>query len=82
MFSWIDMIGPMRWLRRRKAYRVLVHTTEDQSIEGVMVYAAADGLVLRHARYHPADSAPISLHGETWIPREKIAFVQSLHPPA
>lgn len=64
------------WLRRQLAHSVLVHTTTDQSIAGVLEEVARDGLILRAARFLDSSDAEIPLAGETFIPREKIALVQ------
>jgi hypothetical protein len=63
------------WLRRQLAHSVVVHTTTDASISGILEFQAHDGIVLRAARFLEG-SDQISLGGETFIPREKIALVQ------
>ena len=64
------------WLRRQLAASVVVHTTTDQSIAGVLEETARDGVILRAARFLDSPDAEVPLAGETFIPREKIAFVQ------
>lgn len=64
------------WLRHQLAHSVLVHTTSDQSIAGVLEEVARDGVILRAARFLDSSDAQVPLAGETFIPREKIALVQ------
>lgn len=68
------------WLRQRTLARILVHTTDDKTIEGVLDTVARDGVVLIAGRYLEGD-AKVELAGETFIPREKIAFVQVAEAP-
>jgi hypothetical protein len=64
-----------RWIRHRMAHRVYVHTTDDRTIEGVIVSEWRDGLSLGDARYHESSGA-VSMAGEVFIPREKVLFIQ------
>lgn len=66
------------WLTRTITDRVLVHTADDVSIEGILAATAKDGLVLVHATYLDAGGARIDLSGKTFIPRSKVKFVQVL----
>jgi hypothetical protein len=68
------------WLRRQLATSVVVHTTTDQSIAGVLEGTARDGIILRAARFLDSGDAQVPLAGETFIPRERIQFVQVIPP--
>ncbi len=68
-----------RWLRRRVATLVRIHTTTDQSIEGLLKVAAADGLVLTSARFLSGEGS-VDLPGDTFVPRERVSLVQVLAP--
>lgn len=61
------------WLRKRRAKRVIVHTSDDQSIEGTVREVSCDGIVLTAALL--VDGAH-ALAGDVWIPRSKIVLVQ------
>lgn len=71
------MIG---WLRRRMLRRVVVQTTNDSSIEGVLWKIGRDGIVLYSARLL-SESGPVALDGDTFIPKAKVHFVQVLSRP-
>lgn len=70
------------WLKRRVARRVLVHTIDEHTFEGLLVVVAGDGLVLRAARH--IDEGPdgktvaTPLQGEVWIDRLQVRLVQVL----
>ncbi len=64
------------WLRRQLAVSVIVHTTSDQSIAGVLEEVARDGVILRAARFLDSSEAQVPMAGETYIPRSKIQMVQ------
>ena len=55
-----------------------MHTTDDRSIDGLLVATMPDWLVLRSARL--LDDHHTELGGEIRIPRDKVLFVQ--YPPA
>lgn len=65
------------WWRRKVHDRVIVHTTDDRSLCGVLVAVYGSELVLGHAEYLHAAGRE-ALEGEVAIPRDRIAFVQSL----
>lgn len=67
----------MRWLKRLTAKTVIVHLADDQSIRGVLWAVYTDCLVLRHAAYL-APSAVQKLDGEVVIPRERVAWMQTV----
>ena len=53
-----------------------VHTKDDQTLEGLLVLASVDGLVLWSATL--VDKQPVSLAGEVFVPRENVRFVQTV----
>jgi hypothetical protein len=57
--------------------RVIVHTHDDRSIEGLLVTVAADGLVLRTAKLLSKGKA-VSMGGEVFLYRQEIAMVQTV----
>lgn len=61
------------WLRRRSGRRVVVHTSDGASLEGVLMVTATDGLVLAWTRHLDAE---LDLSDQVWVPRERIAFIQ------
>ena len=69
---------PEPWLRAATLRRVIVHTTEDRSFEGLIGLVSPDGLVLRAAKLLEGGRST-SLGGEIFIPRSQVLFVQG--PP-
>lgn len=65
-----------RWLTQHLARRVIVHTTEGQSLEGLLTTNASDGLVMTAAIFLDSSTDPVQLAGTIWVPREKLAFLQ------
>lgn len=65
-----------RWLKRVLRKRIIVHTRDDHSIEGVLWEQTRDGIILRAASLLGDGQQKTSMAGETWIPRENIAFAQ------
>ena len=65
------------WLDRHTAERVIVHTTEDQTLDGLLREVTRDGLVL--ATVTLVDHA-VDVAGDVWVPREKVAMIQ--RPPS
>jgi hypothetical protein len=66
-----------QWLSRVLKKRIVVHTRDDKSIQGVLMEQLADGVILRAALLLRDGSAPPTpMAGETWIPRENVAFAQ------
>lgn len=64
------------WYAAKTGRQILVHTTEDASIEGVLMQVSPDGLMLMAVRYLSETGAP-NLAGEVFIPREKVVLVQA-----
>lgn len=70
-----------RWIREKRAYRLLVHTLHGDSIDGILTIEAADGLVLEDATLHPAENGRASsLAGPVFIPRETVRLIQTAPP--
>lgn len=67
------------WVKKRLACFVVVHTTDDRTIEGVLETDARDGLVLAGASYVETGGNKIALDGQVFVPAEKVSFVQRPH---
>jgi hypothetical protein len=75
--------SPVDWLARLTLRRVIVHTCDDQSIEGLVELAGAEGVLLRDAKMLGTKS--VELAGEIYVARGNVSFVQvagSPSPPA
>ncbi len=66
------------WLRRRTKRRVLVHTADDLSITGVLMWTGREGVVLTMSTMPGDNSEPVDLAGDQWVPAARIRFVQVL----
>lgn len=64
------------WLDRVMRKRIIVHTRQDQSIEGTLMEQTEDGLILRAAKLLLPDGKATSMAGECFVPRENVAFAQ------
>ncbi len=64
------------WLRRRTKRRVLVHTVDDLSIAGVLMWTGREGVVLTMSTMRGDDSEDVELAGDQWISADRIRFVQ------
>ena len=67
---------PARWLDRVSARKVLVHLKTDQTIDGLLVWNLADGVVLRAASMVSAGGGSTPMAGEVFIPHENVLLVQ------
>ncbi len=67
---WWDRRG---WLMRRRSERLLVHTTDGQSIEGLLRETGPDGLVLASPRLVDSD---VTLAGDLFVPKAKVLMIQ------
>jgi hypothetical protein len=67
------------WLEARTFTRIIAHTTDDKSIEGLLDHVGPDGITLRTAKL--LGNTPTEMAGEVWIPRSKVRFVQSVPEP-
>ncbi|MEM9465283.1 MAG: LSm family protein [Actinomycetota bacterium] len=67
------------WIEERTHRRVLIHTTDESSFEGILVAVDADALVLADAKSLDGE-VPIELAGEQWFDRDRIKFLQVVAP--
>lgn len=65
--------GGRTWLEEATRTRVLVNTIDGQTIEGSLVRADADGIVVDAARHADAQQ---TIAGVAFIPRERVSWVQ------
>lgn len=63
-----------KWLSRQYSRRVIVHTTQDTSIEGTLLSTTVDGVVLRAAKL--LDAEPTELGGDVFVPVAQMHFIQ------
>lgn len=66
-----------RWLEQATHRRVLVHTTSDDSVEGILQLAAEDGLLLWGAQMVVKGNR-VKLDGEVFVPKGQVRFVQTV----
>lgn len=67
------------WLRAVTFDIVIVHTTDERSIQGLLAAVTDHELVLEHAKYLTgANSADLA--GRVMVPRARVAFVQRPNP--
>jgi hypothetical protein len=64
------------WFKTVLKKRILVHTRNDQSIEGVLMERTRDGIILRASKLLRAEGRETPMAGEVFVPRENIAFAQ------
>lgn len=64
------------WFSKVLKKKVIVHTKDSQSIEGVLMDQSADGLILRASSLLGEGGRKTSMAGETFVPRENVAFAQ------
>lgn len=64
------------WLNARVTRRVIVHTRDDRSFEGILEAVHPDGVVLAAARFLPDDGEPIDMAGRVYVPRDRVEAVQ------
>jgi hypothetical protein len=65
-----------QWFRQVLKKKIVVHTRNDQSVEGVLTMLARDGVILRAAALLGGDGKRTTMAGEVFVPRENIAFAQ------
>lgn len=70
-------MNPVRMMRRLVTETVVVHTTAQTSLRGVLVGDYRDAVVLAHATYLGADTT-VDVDGEAVIPKAQIAWIQRL----
>lgn len=64
------------WLSRVLKRKIIVHTRESQSIEGILWEQSRDGVILRAAKLLGENGTATSMAGEVFVPRENVAFAQ------
>lgn len=65
-----------QWFARVSKKKVIVHTKDSQSLEGVLMEQTADGIILRAASLLRDGGGKTSMAGEVFVPRENVAFAQ------
>jgi hypothetical protein len=55
---------------------IIINTSEDRSIQGVLVLTTTEHLVLRKAKLLDENRAPVAMDGEQWIRKDKVEFFQ------
>mgnify|MGYP000492361562 CR=1 FL=1 len=66
---------PAAWLDRVTAERIIVHTSDGVTYDGLLRETTVDGLLLAGAKLIE-QSGPTPLSGETFVPRSRVAMVQ------
>lgn len=67
----------MRWVREHYLKRVLIHTKEGDTFDGLLQSSEREAVILVNAQYHGAGAEQaVPLAGETYVPRAQIAFMQ------
>lgn len=70
---------PTAWLDSVTMRKLVIHTVDDRSIEGLLATAGPDGLLLVHAKL--LGDKPVDLGGQIWIDRSKVLMVQTVPVP-
>jgi hypothetical protein len=66
------------YLKEITAETVVLNTTGNESIRGVLVAVHSDVYVLRHAAYLNPDGTRVSIDGEVLVPVQRVAFLQRI----
>jgi len=66
------------YLKQLTAETVVLHTTDDASIRGVLIAVHSDVYVLRHAAYLNPDGSKVTIDGEVLVPVTRVAFLQRI----
>lgn len=69
-----DAAEPAAWMERVLKKRILCHLDTDQSLQGVLIDLAEDGLILRAAKLLGDTETPLA--GETFVPMGRVVFCQ------
>lgn len=64
------------WFGRVLKKKIIVHTRDSQSIEGVLMEELPDGIILRAASLLGDGGRRTPMAGEIHVPRENISFSQ------
>lgn len=67
---------PGSWLDEVTARRILVHTTDDRSIEGLLLDVYPEEIVLKGAKLLGREA--VDLGGEVYLQRSSIALIQMM----
>lgn len=67
---------PREWLEAVLTKRIIVHLTNEVTIDGSLVAQYDDGIVLRAAKLMDGSPQGTAMAGEVFVPREKVAFAQ------
>lgn len=65
-----------RWVRKAVGRRILVHTKDEQTVEGILVLQGRDGLLLNVAKLYSSDGE-VPMAGDVFVPRENVALIQA-----
>lgn len=66
------------YLKQLTAETVVLNTTDDASIRGVLIAVHSDVYVLRHAAYLNPDGSKVAIDGEVLVPVSRVAFLQRI----
>ena len=66
------------YLKTLAAETVVLNTTGDESIRGVLLAVHSDVYVLRHAAYLNHDGSKVAIDGEVLVPVSRVAFLQRI----
>jgi len=66
------------YLKQLTAETVVLNTTDDASIRGVLIAVHSDVYVLRHAAYLNPDGSKVTIDGEVLVPVSRVAFLQRI----
>lgn len=66
------------YLKQLTAETVVLNTTGDESIRGVLIAVHSDVYVLRHAAYLNSDGSRVMIDGEVLVPVTRVSFLQRI----
>lgn len=70
----VEVAEPAAWLERKIRHRIIVHTIDERSYEGLLELTAEDGVILVGTRMLTEGGMQVA--GEVFIPRSQVLFVQ------
>lgn len=74
------MIGARR-LKQLIVKRVVLHTKDGHSLEGVCLGVYADAVSLAHVTYVRAeDGSRVVIEGDVVVPRDNVSWIQEIAP--
>jgi hypothetical protein len=71
-------ISRRSYLKTLTAETVVLNTTGEESIRGVLIAVHSDVYVLRHAAYLNPDGSKVAIDGEVLVPVSRVAFLQRI----